>query len=203
MSAAIPARSEKDVEPRFNAYRYTVFGTAIGPCGIAWSDCGIVGVALPEETPGQTEARLVKHLPTARPPPHPLPDEIAHARDAIVALLDGERRDLSDIVLDMRRVGPLDRRIYAVARAVPPGQTITYGEIAARIDDCDARAVGQSMARNPFPIIMPCHRVVAAGGQMGGFSGAGGVTTKVRLLRIEGAIPAPEPTLFDFCHIDG
>jgi methylated-DNA-[protein]-cysteine S-methyltransferase len=181
---------------------YTTFDTAIGPCGLAWSNEGISGVALPEATRDETEARLASRFPTAQCVRMPLPKEITHARDAIVGLLGGLNRDLTDIALDMRRVSDFDRRVYTVTRGVPPGKTITYGEIAARIDQCDPRAIGQSMARNPFPIIMPCHRVVAAGGGMGGLSGAGGVRTKIRLLQIEGAVAPPEPTLFDFCHIE-
>ena len=103
-------------------------------------------------------------------------------------MLGGEARDLSAIALDMERVPPFHRRVYAVARTIPPGATLSYGEIAARLGDRGAaRDVGEAMGQNPFPVIVPCHRVVAAGGRVGGFSATGGVTTKLRLLEIEGA----------------
>ena len=114
--------------------------------------------------------------------------EIAAARDAIVALLRGERRDLSAIALDMTGVPDFYRRVYDAARRIEPGMTATYGAIAARLDDpTAARQVGQALGRNPFPIVVPCHRVVAAGGKAGGFSAPGGTATKLRMLAIEGA----------------
>lgn len=120
------------------------------------------------------------------------------AVDGIVALLRGEAIDLLAIELDMERVPPFHRRVYEVARTVPPGKTLSYGEIAARLGDPGvARAVGQALGRNPCPIIVPCHRVLAAGGKIGGFSANGGVTTKLRLLLIEGARMNDAPTLFD------
>jgi methylated-DNA-[protein]-cysteine S-methyltransferase len=110
------------------------------------------------------------------------------AIEGVVALLSGEKRDLSAIALDTTEVPEFHRRVYAVARAVPPGSTITYGEIATRLGDpTAARAVGQALGRNPFALIVPCHRVLAAGGNAGGFSASGGATTKLRLLAIEGA----------------
>ena len=116
----------------------------------------------------------------------------------IVALLRGQPRDLSDIVLDMDGVPPFHQRVYAVARTIPPGATLTYGEIATQLGDRGAaRAVGQALGRNPFPIIVPCHRVLAAGGKVGGFSANGGITTKLRLLTIEGAHAEPQRNLFD------
>lgn len=175
---------------------YVLFDTAIGRCGLAWGSRGIIGVQLPEKTADQTEARLRRRFPSARP--LPLPSEIAEARDQIVALLRGEHRMLDRIVLDTSRLPEADRHIYAIARAIRPGETTTYGEIAAQVIGSDARSVGKSMGRNPFPIIVPCHRVVQAGGKLGGFSGAGGTGTKLRLLRIEGAISPQPPSLFDF-----
>lgn len=172
-----------------------MFDTSIGTCGLAWSSRGIVAVQLPERDRLTTEARLTRRLPSARAAAPPA--DVAQALDAIVGLLDGEARDLRDIELDMRALSPFDRRVYPLAREVPPGRTITYGEIAAQIGDGDAREIGRSMARNPFPIIVPCHRVVAAGGALGGFSGAGGVATKKQLLEIEGALAPRQPSLFD------
>ena len=101
----------------------------------------------------------------------------------------GRQPDFSTVALDMRRVPEFARRVYDVARTIPAGETLTYGEIAKRLGEEPqmAKDVGQALARNPYPIIVPCHRVVAAGGKLGGFSAAGGVATKQRLLDIERA----------------
>ncbi|HME27566.1 MAG TPA: MGMT family protein [Acetobacteraceae bacterium] len=113
-------------------------------------------------------------------------------------MLRGEARDLSAIALDMEGVPQFHQRVYAVARAIPAGATLSYGDIAARLGDTSkAREVGEAMGQNPFPIIVPCHRVLAAGGKVGGFSAAGGITTKLRLLGIEGAQVGEAPTLFE------
>lgn len=165
---------------------FTLFNTAIGRCGIAWSGRGIAGVQLPEKSEPETRARLIRRYPDAREAPPP-PD-VQRALDGIVALLDGEASDLSVVVLDMWRVPQFDCRVYAVARTIPPGATLTYGEIAARLGTPgEARAVGRALARNPFALLVPCHRVTAAGGKAGGFSASRGATTKLRLLEIEAA----------------
>src|SRR5581483_1413460 len=123
--------------------------------------------------------------------------EAQRAIDGIVALLKGERRDLSDIALDHAGMPEFSRRVYAIVRTIPPGKTITYGEVAEKLGDkLLARDVGEAMGRNPTPVIMPCHRVLAANGKMGGFSAPGGTATKLKLLTIEGAQPGG-PTLFD------
>ncbi|KYF78074.1 cysteine methyltransferase [Sorangium cellulosum] len=168
------------------AHGFTLFDTAVGRCGIAWGGRGVVIVQLPEARDSETRARVLERLPGAReaaPPP-----DVQRALDGIVALLRGEASDLSAVALDMERVPPFHRRVYEVARTIPPGATLTYGDIAGRLGaPGSARAVGQALGRNPFPIVVPCHRVLAAGGRVGGFSGSGGVTTKLRLLAIEGA----------------
>jgi methylated-DNA-[protein]-cysteine S-methyltransferase len=165
---------------------FALFETAIGMCGIAWSDRGIVSVQLPERDEDATRARLARRYAGAgevAPPP-----EVQRAIDAIVSLLDGASPDLSFITLDMEGVPDFHRRVYAVARTIPPGATLSYGEIAARLGDPgSARAVGQALGRNPFVIVVPCHRVLAAGGKTGGFSANGGTATKLTLLAIEGA----------------
>lgn len=162
---------------------YTLFDTAIGRCGIAWSTRGITCVLLPEADEALTRARLERHAAEAAAPP-----EIEVVICAIASLLRGEPTDLSFAVLDMDGVPSFERRVYEVARNIPPGATLTYGEIAARVGlPRAAQAVGQALGRNPFPIIVPCHRVVAAGGRLGGFSAHGGRTTKAKLLAIEGA----------------
>ena len=173
-----------------------LFETAIGRCGLAWSERGIVGLQLPEATDHDTRRRLLRRAPGARelsPPP-----AVRRAIDSIVGLLAGAADDLADITLDMDGVPSFDRGVYEVARTIPPGAILSYGEIAGRLGDrALARDVGQALGRNPFAIVVPCHRVVAAGGKLGGFSANGGITTKLRLLAIEGApVNAPLP-LFD------
>ncbi|HEY7999107.1 MAG TPA: methylated-DNA--[protein]-cysteine S-methyltransferase [Pseudolabrys sp.] len=173
---------------------YTLFETAIGTCGIVWTARGVCGMQLPEKDTAATLARVHRRHPTAieaSPPP-----AIRHAIDGIVALLRGEPRDLTDIEIDNSDTPEFNARVYAVARTIPPGQTMTYGEIAERLGDkLLAREVGQALGQNPCPIVMPCHRVLAASGKTGGFSAPGGVMTKLRLLTIEGAQPGG-PTLF-------
>jgi methylated-DNA-[protein]-cysteine S-methyltransferase len=168
------------------AIGFALFDTAIGRCGVAWSDCGIAGLQLPEGDEQQTRARMLQRFPAAgeaTPPP-----EIRAALDRIVALFDGEPCDLSVLPLDMDGVPPFHRRVYEITRRIPPGATSSYGEIAARLGaPRAARAVGQALGQNPFPIVVPCHRVLAAGGKTGGFSAHGGVATKLRMLAIEGA----------------
>ncbi len=172
-----------------------MFATPIGPGAIAWNERGVVGVQLPEDSEPAARARVRKRFPGARelaPPP-----EVARAIDAVAALLAGEAVDLSFVVLDEQRVEPFDRSVYAVARTIPPGTTRTYGEIARDLGDPRlARAVGRALARNPFPIVVPCHRILAAGAGLGGFSAPGGTKTKVRLLEIEGAATGRTPSLF-------
>ena len=178
-----------------SALAFTLFDTALGPVGIAWSERGVAGVQLPDASERATRARLARRFPGAReaqPPP-----AVASACAGITALLAGERRDLSGVVLDLERVEPFARRVYDVARGIPPGKTLSYGEIASRLGaPGEARTVGEMLARNPFPIIVPCHRVLAAGGAIGGFSAPGGVATKRRLLALEGAAPNDQPELF-------
>jgi methylated-DNA-[protein]-cysteine S-methyltransferase len=175
--------------------RFALFETAIGICGIVWTARGICGVQLPEKDAAATRARVHRRHPTAI---EAVPSaEPRRAIDGIIALVSGEKRDLTDIAIDDERQAEFNKRVYAIARGIPPGQTMTYGEIAGRLGDKTlARAVGQAMGENPTPLIMPCHRVLAAGGKTGGFSASGGVVTKLRLLTIEGAEPSG-PTLFD------
>ena len=172
------------------------FQTAIGECGLAWGEHGIVGVQLPEDRPGAVRSRLKRRFPRAAETAPPA--DVQGAIDGIVALLAGEPRDLADVTLDMDQVPDFNRRVYEVARTVPPGQTITYGEIATRLGEkLLARDVGQALGQNPFAIVVPCHRVVAAGGKSGGFSASGGVQTKLKMLAIEGATSSPMLPLFD------
>ena len=175
--------------------QFAVFDTALGACGIIWSARGIAGVQLPDTNEAATRARIGRRHPGAReadPPQH-----VQRAIEGIVALLDGEPHDFSDVALDFGNAPDFNRKVYDIALTIPPGRTMTYGEIAERLGDkLLARDVGTALGQNPIPIIMPCHRVLAAGGKTGGFSGVGGVITKLRLLSIEGAQPSG-PTLFE------
>jgi methylated-DNA-[protein]-cysteine S-methyltransferase len=174
---------------------FALFETAIGRCGIVWSERGISGVQFPEGSEQATRNRLQRRFPNAREAV--APPAVQHTIAEITALLAGERRDLSDAVLDCAAVPDFNRRVYDVARAIPPGSTLSYGEVAERLGDRGlAREVAQALGQNPFPIIVPCHRVMAAGGKTGGFSAPGGVRTKLKLLSIERAQPSG-PTLFD------
>ena len=174
---------------------YTLFDTAIGRCGLAWGDAGLITLQLPEASDAATLSRMTRHLddPQETPPPQPIQQMI----DAVVALTEGANSDLTQVPLDMAGISPYNRRLYEAIRAIPPGATRTYGQIAADLGEPGAaQAVGRAMGRNPWPIIVPCHRVVAAGGKTGGFSAHGGVTTKLRLLAIEQAHRSTEGALF-------
>jgi methylated-DNA-[protein]-cysteine S-methyltransferase len=163
---------------------FAMFDTAIGRCAIAWSKRGVLAVQLPERNDRQTRARLIERFPHAREALPP--DAVEQAIAGIAALLRGEPVDLRAVALDMEEVAPFPRRVYETARKIPAGATLSYGEIAAQLGAARAtRAVGQALGRNPLPILVPCHRVLAAGGRPGGFSANGGVTTKLRLLAIE------------------
>jgi methylated-DNA-[protein]-cysteine S-methyltransferase len=175
---------------------HALFDTAIGACAIAWSARGIVALQLPESTPERTVARLGRRLPDTRP--ETPPPAVRAAIDGIVALLDGEPIDLSGVVLYESGVPDFHRAVYAIARSIAPGSTLSYGDIASRLGDpMQARAVGQALGQNPFAVIVPCHRVLAAGGAIGGFSAGGGATMKRRMLAIEQARVGDAPDLFD------
>jgi methylated-DNA-[protein]-cysteine S-methyltransferase len=164
---------------------YALFDTAIGRCGIAWAGDSIVRVQLPEACDADTRARLHDHIADVRegePPPG-----VRRAIDGIVASLRGEPNDLEHLTLDMDALPPFHRRVYEVVRTIPPGETMSYGEVAEEVGSPGAaRAVGQALGRNPYAVVVPCHRVLAAGGKTGGFSAVGGVSTKLRMLAAEG-----------------
>jgi methylated-DNA-[protein]-cysteine S-methyltransferase len=171
-----------------NPEGFALFGTAIGACGIAWGPRGIVGVQLPEDGEGATRSRMQQRF--ARVPEVPPPVVVQAACDAIRALLEGEPRDLAEIVLDYEGVPEFHRRVYEIARRIAPGSTRSYGDIAVELGDRQlSRAVGQALGHNPFAPVVPCHRILAAGGKPGGFSAHGGAAAKLRLLMIEGARP--------------
>jgi len=172
-----------------------LFETPIGPCGISWSACGITGLQFPGDSAEATRADLQHRFPDARSTEPPA--FVTAAIAAIVGLLEGADDDLTSIPLDPDHIPPFNQRVYDVTRAIPPGQTLTYGEVAAAIGEPGAaRAVGRALGENPYPIIIPCHRVLAAGGKMGGFSGTGGIATKRRVLAIESRAKLDELPLF-------
>lgn len=172
------------------AYEFTLFDTPIGRCGIVWSERGVRHLQLPEGREQATRARLIGLYPGARPGAPPA--AVSRAIAKIDALLTGKPSDLRSIELDMAAVPEFHRRVYEAARAIPPGATLSYGQLAIRLGaPGSARAVGQALGRNPFALIVPCHRVLAASGKLGGFSANGGITTKLRLLAIERPSDAP------------
>ena len=176
---------------------YTIFDTGIGRCGIVWSSAGIAGVQLPEAREIETRRRLFQLYPEARELRAPVDVEIAI--EGIVALLRGQAADLSDATLDMTDIPAFNQRVYAFARSIPRGETRTYDEVASHLRASGAvHSVAQALARNPFMIIVPCHRVLEAGGYADKISPNGGAISKRRLLSIEGARGAVSAkTLFD------
>jgi methylated-DNA-[protein]-cysteine S-methyltransferase len=179
--------------------RFAIGTTPLGAFAVAWGERGIVGCWMHARTPDEARSHIVRTFPNAAPATPPA--EIRAAIDDVARLLDGEAPDLRTVELDMAAVPTFDRRVYEVARTIPPGTTMTYGAIAKALDEepMRARDVGEALGRNPFAPIVPCHRVVAANGKLGGYSAPGGATTKRRLLEIEGAavVAVTQPGLFD------
>lgn len=174
---------------------YTLFDTAIGWAGLAWNENGLVGAHLPERDPDMARRSFLRRFPEAVEAK--APGELVAVIEGIRALMRGEKADLSAAVLDLERVSAFNAQVYEIARRIPPGETLTYGEIATRLGDrLLARDVGVALGQNPWPIVVPCHRVTAAGGKLGGFSARGGARTKLRLLAIEGAPAAAQAELF-------
>ncbi len=179
-----------------SAPAFSLFDTPIGACGIVWNAAGIVGLQLPATNADATRARMVRRWSGAVESPRP--PGVERAIERVQSLLAGEAVDLGDIPLDLADVPDFHRRVYEVARTIPAGETLTYGEIARRLGaPHEAREVGQALGRNPVAIIVPCHRVLAADGKMGGFSASGGVATKRRILEIEGAAALSAGPLFE------
>ncbi|MGH6861779.1 MAG: methylated-DNA--[protein]-cysteine S-methyltransferase, partial [Phyllobacterium sp.] len=165
---------------------YRVFETAGGFCGIAWNGVGITRFQLPTRSAEGTERALRRRVPEAEPgsPPQNVAEAIAAAR----RYFEGEAIDFSGFTLDLGEQEPFFKEIYAATRRLDWGETTTYGTLARQLGAGPeaARDVGQAMARNPVPLIIPCHRVLAAGGKVGGFSAPGGSTAKLRMLELEG-----------------
>jgi O-6-methylguanine DNA methyltransferase len=180
-----------------DALEFTLFDTAIGRCGAVWGVRGLAGIQLPEKSKAALRQRLLERFPSAREGTPPPP--VTRLLDELTALLRGERSEVDGSTLDFSSVSPFYRRVYEVARTIPAGTTLTYGEVAQRLGSPAAsRAVGQALAKNPFALVVPCHRVVAAGGKWGGFTATGGIVTKQRLIELETprAEATPPPALF-------
>ena len=196
------SKQESGAPFRFNrngngsGHPFTIFDTAIGRCGIVWGERGIASVQLPMGDEKKTRTRLQqRHDDLIETPP---PAKVQAAIDGIVELLEGKPNDLADVVLDLDGVPEFNRGVYDIARTIPPGKTLTYGDIAKKLGGVElSRDVGQALGRNPCPIVVPCHRVLAAGNKPGGFSANGGVVTKLKMLAIEGAPVNHTPSLFD------
>src|SRR5262245_43841489 len=173
------------------AHRYFVFETADGFCGIAWSGAGITRFQLPTRSAEATERLLRRRMPRAEPDT-PTP-EVAEAVAAVQRYFDGEETDFSGVTLDLGEQDAFFQQVYAAARRVRWGHTTTYGMLAKELGAGPqaAQDVGQAMARNPVALIIPCHRVLAAGGKVGGFSAPGGATAKLRMLALEGVHLGP------------
>ena len=183
------------------SHLYAVFDTPAGFCGIAWSDAGIARFQLPTRSADATERLLLRRVPGAEPGA-PTP-EVAEAVAAVKRYFDGEETDFSGLTLDLGEQDAFFKQIYAAARRVGWGHTTTYGALAKELGAGPeaARDVGQAMARNPVALIIPCHRVLAAGGKVGGFSAPGGSAAKVRMLELEGVClepPQPAQRAFEF-----
>src|SRR5580704_18885812 len=150
-------------------FHFALFDTAIGRCGIVWSERGVAAVRFPERGEDAVRNRITRRFPDTREAIPPAKTQ--RAIDDIVELLNGQVRDLRDIEIDLGEAPDFNRRVYDVARGIDPGETLTYGEVAERLGDRNlARDVAQALGQNPVPIIVPCHRVMAAGGKTGGFS---------------------------------
>ena len=164
------------------------FDTTLGICAVRWTETGLASVRLPSAR----TATLPRLDDTAA-----LPDAVRAAIDGIIGVLGGATLDLGFVALDERGIDPFRRTVYAATRTIPPGSTATYGDIARAIGVPDgARDVGAALASNPFPIVVPCHRVLGANGKLTGFSAPGGLATKRRMLELEGAPGYGQQTLF-------
>jgi methylated-DNA-[protein]-cysteine S-methyltransferase len=182
---------------------FALFDTPIGSCSLVWQDQTqdqtkdpvIVGLRLPEQSAAVTRGRIKRRWAGAQ---ECAPSAAIQAViDRVLALLAGRPVDLTDVPLDFGDAPDFHKQVYGVARTIPPGQTMTYGEIAKRLGvPHESREVGQAMGKNPIAIIMPCHRVLGADGKMGGFSATGGVAIKRRILEIEGAAAVGAGPLF-------
>lgn len=174
---------------------FSLFPTPLGDCGIAWRDHLVVATHLPEANASRTATRLAARSDASEGEP---PPDIRHAITSITTLLEGEKTDLNDIQCDFSKIDSFEAQVYAVARTIVAGETLTYGAIAIQLGNKHlARRVGRALGRNPFPIIVPCHRVIGANNKLTGFSAHGGLETKQKMLAIERAGIGETLGLFD------
>ena len=168
---------------------FCLYDTEFGVAAIAWTAKGICGHQLPEKDAQATEARLNSHFPTAKACKPP--EEIVMLTRRLRRHLEGSVQDFSNVRLDLTGVPPFHTKIYQALQKIPTGQTVSYNDLAALAGSPGAaRAVGQAMAKNPISVIVPCHRVLSASGDIGGFTAYGGLDTKRQLLQYESALPA-------------
>lgn len=166
---------------------YTLFNTALGACGIAWNDRGVTAFQLPEVTTKLTEDRISKKANAGKS--SKVPSHIASIIKRVQKHLAGDSQDFQDIAVDLEDTAVFSRQVYQICKTIPAGETMTYGDVAKAMKRSAAsRAVGQALGRNPIPLIIPCHRVLAAGNKPGGFSAHGGFATKLKMLGLEGVL---------------
>src|SRR5438445_3376854 len=172
---------QETMEPAMTGHHFTIFDTAIGRCGIVWGERGITSVQLPMGDEKKTRTRLQQRhrdLVEAEPPA-----KVQAAIEGIVELLEGKPNDLADVVLDLDGVPEFNRGVYDIARTIPPGKTMTYGDIAKKLGGGElSRDVGQALGHNSGPIVVPCHRVVRAGAKPGCSSASGVARSRRKLL---------------------
>lgn len=167
---------------------HTLFPTAFGPCGLAWNEAGLTGFQLPDTDVEQTEKRLASKA-RSQSADEPRPEWVRRTVERVQHHLEGKLQDFTDVPIDWSRVSDFQQAVYRQAQAIKPGYKKSYGELARllALGNEAARAVGVALATNPWPLIVPCHRIVSASDKMTGFSAPGGVRTKTRLLALEGA----------------
>ena len=179
-----------------NNRAYSIFETPIGRCALVWRGGLVVGAALPEACEDDLRASIQRGFPGCSE--HAPSAAAATAIEAVIRLLSGSPEEFDGVAIEIAGLPDFDRSVLEAARRIPRGSTTTYGDIASALGKPGAaRAVGRALGRNPIPIIIPCHRVLAASGRSGGFSAPGGASTKLRILEIEGARRGAEPELFD------
>ncbi len=181
---------------------HAVFETALGFMGIAWSAAGLTRLCLPEKRRDSVERRLTRTAGHGTAASTPAPAWVVELIQAIEAYAAGAAVDFSGVPVDLGGMDDFHRAIYAAARRLGFGETTTYGELARRADHAGLpRETGAALGANPVPLVIPCHRILAAGGRIGGFSAPGGAATKERMLALEGVSLGPPPSkqaAFDF-----
>ena len=194
MPAAITSNREA---PGREAGAFFLFDTALGRCALVWRDGAIVGASLPESDDAAMRRSLARRFPGAVEADPP--SFVTAAAERVAHHFAGEPQDFCDLPLDLEASSQFEREVYSAALAIPCGETRTYGDLARAVGQPQAaQAVGIALGRNPVPILVPCHRILAGGGRTGGFSAPGGVATKFRILEIEGAkLPGEAAGLFD------